>query len=844
MITDDDDDDGIIEIVEVQNTLNENPKIQNIDNLKSNKLPNVTTVLDTSSPSLKEKGKRVESGIEIEIDDKKEEGIIIDDDDDGIIEIVEVKNTLKENPKIQNIENLRDNKLVSVNIVQDVSLPSYKEKENQLESSINLIKNEILNDSKKIDDEKEEGMITDDDDDDDGIIEIVEVKNTLKENPKIQNIDSLKDNQLASVLKASSCIDPIRNKILNDSKEIDDEKEEGMITDDDDDDGVIEIIDVKNVKNLQDNKFLSSIRTSCDSSASTYKLKETQSQNTKSNRKLELSKDLSGLKSQFEIIKNRLLIDNKEVNDEKEEGMISDDDDMDVDMASIEKSNIDNINIPNISKADDKLQITTTKFKESPPKHGIKRKYSEGEKSDIGLKIKRTKNESFTDYKTAIGDNLSITFNSMKEARKINVSNSNKTSLKDKRKSPTTYVNDGEMPSTSKGTACSTSGFFNSSINDDDRPSTSRRSECSSPDYSGIDKLFFIDTTPGLDPNDCVPSFKAVSKNKKVEDKNNCPQSRNSLCFNCGSTEHPLSKCTEPKNKKNITRAKRQFKSNSERYHKKSCRYEHIKPGQMDDEVTKALGLRKGQMPSYRYEMRKHGYPPAWLKAAEVESSGLSIIIQSDDPKKAFDSRPKYRRSDIIDFPGFNSIPFKGFYDDYKFHNVPPLTPNLMKDAFLKTLEPYLVDDEFGLIDDFGNDSIESSKNLSTDSIDMELENDDEECNSIEFCGPLLPNKNKDNDVSSGTAENLDNEFDSSMEENVTQDENSLSTPKTNANISATLDSYVSTPLLNFSGYEKLPPISNFQKDVSCELLLFENLPGTTGSYTKIKNLLDKFKQN
>ena len=39
-----------------------------------------------------------------------------------------------------------------------------------------------------------------------------------------------------------------------------------------------------------------------------------------------------------------------------------------------------------------------------------------------------------------------------------------------------------------------------------------------------------------------------------------------------------------------------------------------------------ALGLRHNQLPEYIYRMRLLGYPPGWLKEAEVHRSAMSLI--------------------------------------------------------------------------------------------------------------------------------------------------------------------------------------------------------------------------
>ena len=43
-------------------------------------------------------------------------------------------------------------------------------------------------------------------------------------------------------------------------------------------------------------------------------------------------------------------------------------------------------------------------------------------------------------------------------------------------------------------------------------------------------------------------------------------------------------------------------------------------------ELTKALGLRQCELPTYIYRMRMLGYPPGHLEAAKIQTSGLSLF--------------------------------------------------------------------------------------------------------------------------------------------------------------------------------------------------------------------------
>lgn len=43
------------------------------------------------------------------------------------------------------------------------------------------------------------------------------------------------------------------------------------------------------------------------------------------------------------------------------------------------------------------------------------------------------------------------------------------------------------------------------------------------------------------------------------------------------------------------------------------------------EELLTALGIDENTLPPLIYRMRQLGYPPGWLKEAEMENSGLSL---------------------------------------------------------------------------------------------------------------------------------------------------------------------------------------------------------------------------
>ena len=121
----------------------------------------------------------------------------------------------------------------------------------------------------------------------------------------------------------------------------------------------------------------------------------------------------------------------------------------------------------------------------------------------------------------------------------------------------------------------------------------------------------------------------SLSVSKSENDTKNGKSSFNNSCFNCLGN-HIISECKEPKDYKRINKNRRSFQSRlgvtSARYHvEDSQKFARIQPGQCPSKsLLKALGLKDERyLPPYIYQMRKLGYPPAWLKYAQINRKYL-----------------------------------------------------------------------------------------------------------------------------------------------------------------------------------------------------------------------------
>ncbi|XP_076348003.1 LOW QUALITY PROTEIN: zinc finger CCHC domain-containing protein 8 homolog [Tachypleus tridentatus] len=157
-------------------------------------------------------------------------------------------------------------------------------------------------------------------------------------------------------------------------------------------------------------------------------------------------------------------------------------------------------------------------------------------------------------------------------------------------------------------------------------------------------------------------------------------------CFNCMGN-HLLDKCLEKHDQRRIASNRKQYMASSltskTRYHQEE-KNQKFKPGTISNELRQALDLLPNQLPQYIYRMRILGYPPGWLKEAEIESSGIMMYGSDgkavhhdeniEDGEVDVDSlKVQYDPMKLVDYPGFNvPIPY-GFIDESEHLGMPPL---------------------------------------------------------------------------------------------------------------------------------------------------------------------------
>ncbi|KAM9526520.1 zinc finger CCHC domain-containing protein 8 isoform 2-T2 [Guaruba guarouba] len=183
------------------------------------------------------------------------------------------------------------------------------------------------------------------------------------------------------------------------------------------------------------------------------------------------------------------------------------------------------------------------------------------------------------------------------------------------------------------------------------------------------------------------------------------PKSRpKPTCFNCGSEDHQMKDCPKPRNPARISEKRKEYmeacgeSSNQifqQRYHEEEVeeRFGKFKPGVISGELQDALGVTDKSLPPFIYRMRQLGYPPGWLKEAEMEHSGLVLYDgKSDSGADERSRQPKrtiYDVSKLINYPGFNISTPSGIPDEWQLFGSIPMQPSQQKEVFAHYLSSF-----------------------------------------------------------------------------------------------------------------------------------------------------------
>ncbi|XP_029961267.1 zinc finger CCHC domain-containing protein 8 isoform X2 [Salarias fasciatus] len=218
-----------------------------------------------------------------------------------------------------------------------------------------------------------------------------------------------------------------------------------------------------------------------------------------------------------------------------------------------------------------------------------------------------------------------------------------------------------------------------------------------------VDKLGqpLLNENPQLTDGWDVPIYNQVfnqvigTDGQEVEMKDKRPKS---MCFNCGSSSHQMRDCPKPKDMAAINERRKEFNqsnqsvSGNQRYHADEVeeRFAKYKPGVLSEELLAALGIDGNTLPPLIYRMRQLGYPPGWLKEAEMENSGLSLYdgnAPNDDSSNS--QNITYDVSKLVDFPGFNVPAPHKMKDEFMHYGSIPMQSSHQKQNYAAYLSNF-----------------------------------------------------------------------------------------------------------------------------------------------------------
>ncbi|XP_077556655.1 zinc finger CCHC domain-containing protein 8 homolog isoform X1 [Haemaphysalis longicornis] len=397
---------------------------------------------------------------------------------------------------------------------------------------------------------------------------------------------------------------------------------------------------------------------------------------------------------------------------------------------------------------------------------------------------------------------------------------------------------------------------------EDDPPAKRQKQE--EEDISGGD-LFFFDkkggeTTeqPPLYTADFIsPEDEAAANEREPENK---PQP-SFECFNCGGG-HLLYDCPKELDSARVAQKRREMARERDsgpkkmRYFEYEMQCQRFQPGKLSEELLDALDVRRNELPCFTYKMRVLGYPPGWLKDAEVEESGLEIYgLDDKNANDGEDEEVQYDPTRLISFPGFNVPMPEGVNDRWVDYEMAPM----MQHQLRSEAEKYMNEQAAKRVDQrkkLPATAVRPSP-AAVQVVDKNVE--DDEIEEGQICGESsAENSPEIGSGSPGTTPVPDSvcttpsmpldtactssPMDVSPKPDTVENGDCASTEEPAAESPKVRLRKVTlgTPiLLGFSEYTSLPPRENFAKGVS-EFIPFENLPNTTGRYNKLRQVIDK----
>ncbi|PWA69996.1 PSP, proline-rich [Artemisia annua] len=201
--------------------------------------------------------------------------------------------------------------------------------------------------------------------------------------------------------------------------------------------------------------------------------------------------------------------------------------------------------------------------------------------------------------------------------------------------------------------SCTISVYMDNPVKKKQRTDDAQFNKDSVPTYDR-DFEFALVSGDGLDDNESVLDILNASR-----------------CFNCDAYDHALKECPKPFNKVNVNNARKMFQQKNKRpagprvltrYYQNTPggKFDGLKPGSLDPETRKLLGIGEFDPPPWLNKMRELGYPPGYLDLEEQDQpSGIIIHGKGDtteEDEQCVDTiSTNSKRKMSVDFPGINA---------------------------------------------------------------------------------------------------------------------------------------------------------------------------------------------
>ena len=242
-----------------------------------------------------------------------------------------------------------------------------------------------------------------------------------------------------------------------------------------------------------------------------------------------------------------------------------------------------------------------------------------------------------------------------------------------------------------------------------------------------------------------------------------------------------------------------------------------IKAGIVSDDLRKALRLENKKVPIWIYRMRILGYPPGWLRNAEVSKS-INVIDKPEDSEELERNKAQdpssYNPDSFIEYPGFNCQIPNGTVDDCEKMGFPPMLPHQQLDTAKIGLKTPKVVPEKRIKIPSETNSLSGSSSI------IELNSSSEEVAS----GNGNEDKSSKKEENESLSESKD-EGNISIEAKVEKEENRK------LELIA-IGSPVPKGMVN-----QRPDLDKWSKGMD-DLIYFQNLPDYTGRFDKMRNIL------